>query len=188
MDVVRSRAIPALIAAAFSANAAALECGALEGTYQFNSIAPAAGESPDTLAGFASGKGRDKLYRVDAPGSKGALSPGRPIQRPRTTPLAVKATLKRSAKGTAFVFLDATGTTLVELSIDDAKPWTCRGDHLERRSERMAGLGDSIRTERIDEVIERNAAGDLVHRETVTVLDPKGIKPSVREARFPSAR
>jgi hypothetical protein len=66
--------------------------------------------------------------------------------------------------------------------------WACKGEHLERSTERAAGLGDSIRTEKVTETIERNARGELVYRQVVTVLDPKGVKPTEQTAVFPAVR
>ncbi len=192
MDILRTRAIPALIAAFVAAPAlAAADCASLEGTYRFEAAkATAPGEPPETLADFTTGKEREKLYHHEGPPPPATKShgliPTEPIRRVKSTTLATHATLKRASTKTMLVFMDGKGATLTELGIDEVSRWSCKGERLERNSERMAGLGDSIRTERVDEVLERNPAGDLVHRTTVTTLEPKGIKPAIREAVFPA--
>ena len=191
MDLLRSRAIPALIASPLAALAAAADCTPLEGTYKFvSSSPPAAGQEADTLADLGIGtKEGSKLYRVESKGSGTSLNPTQPIQRPKRTLLAATATLKRTGGGIYLDARDAQGATLAtDLSIEVYGKWACKGEHLERSTERTAGLGDSIRTEKVTETIERNAKGELVYRQTVTVLNPKGIKPSERSAVFPPAR
>lgn len=191
MDLFRPRAIPALIAALGVAVAAAADCKSLEGTYRFEAAkAPAPGEPPETLADFTTGKERGKLYRVEAAqagGKPASLDRTETIHRVKSTPLARRAALERQGAKTVLRFMDDGGKTLAELGIDELGRWSCKGERLERRSERTAGVGDVIRTERVDEVLERNAGGDLVHRVSVTVLEPRGIKPSSRESVFPKA-
>jgi hypothetical protein len=188
VDFFRSRAIPALIASlcVFAAQAA-VDCASLEGTFAFAATKPAApGEPPETLADFTTGKERSKLYRMDstlASWKESGLS-----RHPVSSALATKAALKRAPTKTTLQFMDAQGKVLAELGIDELGRWSCKGGNLERRSERTAGVGNVIRTERVDEALERNPAGDLVHRTTVTVLEPKGIKPSSRESVFPAVR
>ncbi|HEX7558365.1 MAG TPA: hypothetical protein VF386_04165 [Usitatibacter sp.] len=184
MDLLRSRAVPALIAAlCVPAVAGAADCSALEGTYRFESVGP--GESRP-LSDLTRGPGANKLYRIDAKGSApGGLNPTQTMRRPKTTLLASTAALIHSAGRTRFRFMDPAGATLVEMGIDDPVQWTCKASRLERSAERTAGLGNVIRTEKVDEVLERNQAGDLVYLETVTVVDPPGAKPVRREARFP---
>jgi hypothetical protein len=193
VDFLGPRAIPALVAAVLVAlPAAAADCASLEGTYRFTAMkAPSPSEPPETLADFTTGKERGKLYLTEKapPGGKPvSLDRGEPIRRLKSTTLATKAALKRTPTRTTLQFMDDAGKTLTELGIDELGHWSCKAEHLERHSERVAGLGDSIRTERVEEVLERSASGDLVHRVNVTVLDPKGIKPSSREAVFPAAR
>jgi hypothetical protein len=192
VDFLRPRAIPALAAALIALPAVAADCASLEGTYRFTaSKAPSPTEPPETLADFTTGKEREKLYVVEkaAPGGKPmSLDRSEPIRRLKSTTIATQAALKRMPTKTMLQFMDATGKPLAQLSIDELGHWSCKGEHLERRSERTSGLGDAIRTERVEDVLERNAAGDLVHRTTVTSLDPKGIKPSIREAVFPAVR
>ena len=191
MDFVGPRAVPALIASlGVTVAMAAVDCASLEGTYRFSATnPPAPGEPPETLADFTTGKERGKLYRVEAPGSKpSSWTSTDPIRHAKSTPIATKAALKRAPTKTTLQFMGDDGKTLTELGIDELGRWSCKGGHLVRSSERTAGLGDSIRTERVDEVLQRNPAGDLVHRVTVTVLDPKGIKPASRESVFPAVR
>ena len=189
MDLVRSRAIPALIAAlAAPALASADDCPGLEGTYRYQSAAQA-GQEPRKLSELTLGPGNNKLFRVDKPGSKAGLFDQKgPIQRPKTTLLASTVAVTHSAGGTRLRFMDAAGATLAEMGIDVPARWTCKSSLLERRSERTEGLGNAIRTEKIEETLSRTEAGDLFYLETVTVIDPPGTKPLRREARFPRVR
>ena len=124
MDLFRSRAVPALIAAlCVPALAGAADCSALEGTYRFKSVGP--GESRP-LSDLTFGPGVDKLYRIDAKGSApDVLSPTQTIRRPKTTLLASTAALIHSAGRTRFRFMDSAGATLVEMGIDEPVRWTC---------------------------------------------------------------
>jgi hypothetical protein len=188
VDFLRPRAIPALIAASLAALAAAAECSSLEGTYRFvSSSAPAAGQEADTLADLGIGaKDSGKLYRLDSKGGAASFNATQTIQRPKRTLLAATATLRRTASGTFLDVKDAQGATLATVvSIDVYGKWTCKGARLTRSAERTAGLGDSIRTEKVAESIERNAEGELVYRQTVSA---KGVKPSERVVVFPAAR
>jgi hypothetical protein len=184
VDLLSSRAVPALIAAlCVPAFAGAADCSALEGTYRFKSVGP--GESRQ-LSDLTFGREVNKLYRLDAQGSApGALNPTQPIRRPKTTLLASTVAVTHSAGRTRFRFMDSAGATLVEMGIDAPVRWTCNADRLERSVERTAGLGNAIRTERVVEVLSRTDAGDLLYLETVTVIDPPGAKPIRHEARFP---
>lgn len=184
MDLLRSRTVPALIAAlCVPAFAGAADCSALEGTYRFKSVGP--GESRQ-LSDLTFGREINKLYRIDAQGSApGTLNPTQTMRRPKTTLLASSVAVIHSAGRTRFRFMDSAGATLVEMGIDAPVRWTCNAGRLERSAERTAGLGNVIRTERVEEVLSRAAAGDLVYLETVTVVDPPGARPVRREARFP---
>jgi hypothetical protein len=134
-------------------------------------------------------KERSKLFRVEDKGSgPGSLAGGTMIRPPKTTPLAETATLTHSAKDTRLRFMDAAGKVLAEMTINDTGRWGCKGKHLERSRSRTAGLGDAIRTEKVVETLERNDAGDLVLKTTVTVVSPPGQSPKVVEARFPAVR
>jgi hypothetical protein len=183
VDLFRPRAIPALIAALACVSAAA-DCASLHGTYRFSAASGEAKLSDLTLS-----RERSKLFRVDERGTgPSSFGGGAVIQRRKVTPIAEKATLAHSAKGTRLRYMDAAGKTLAETGIDDTGRWACKGNHLERSRERTAGLGEEIRSEKVVETLERNAAGDLVLRETVTILRPAGSKPKVTESRFPAAR
>jgi hypothetical protein len=192
VDFFSPRAVPALIASLCVSAAAAADCASLEGTYRFSATkAPSPGEPPETLADFTTGKERDKLYLTEKPSAKNtpaSLDRTAPIHRLKFTTLATKAALKRSPTKTTLQFMSDDGKVLTELGVDELGHWSCNTEHLERSSERVAGLGDSIRTEKVVEVLERNPAGDLVHRVTVTVLEPKGVKPASREAVFQAIR
>ena len=185
MDFLRPRAIPALIAA-LALPCAAADCTTLAGTYRFKSAGPAMDAK---LSDLSMSRERSKLYRVEEKGSgPGALSGGNLIQRPKTIPLAETVALTYTAKDTRLKFMDAAGKPLAEMTINDTGRWSCKGTRLERAKERTAGLADMIRTEKVLESLERNAQGDLVYREAVSVVGAKQAAPKVTEARFPAAR
>ncbi len=186
MDLLRPRAIPALIGA-LALPCAAADCSSVQGTYRYKSAGP--GE-PISLSVLTLSKERSKLFRVEDKGTQpGSLSGGaQQIRPPKTTPLAETATLTHSAKDTRLRFMDASGKALAEMTINDTGRWSCKGGHLERSRERTAGLGDAIRTEKVVETLGRNDAGDLVLKTTVTVVSPPGKPPKVVEARFPAVR
>ena len=187
MDLLRPRAIPALIALAAPAlPCGAADCAPLQGTYRYKSAGP--GE-PVSLSVLTLSKERSKLFRVDEKGTApGSLAGGTQVRPPKTTPLAETATLIHSAKDTRLRFMDPAGKVLAEMTINDTGRWACKDKHLERSRERTAGLGDAIRTEKVVETLERNAAGDLVLKTAITVLTPPGPAPKVVEARFPAVR
>ena len=186
MDLLRPRAIPALIAALACASAAA-DCASVQGTYRYKSAGT--GESV-SLSVLTLSKERSKLFRVDDKGTgPGSLGGGTMIRPPKTTPLAETATLIHTAKDTRLRFMDAAGKVLAEMSINDTGRWACKDKHLERSRERTAGLGDAIRTEKVVETLERNDAGDLLLKTSVTILTPPGqASPKGVEARFPAVR
>jgi hypothetical protein len=185
MDLLRPRAIPALIAALACASAAA-DCASVQGTYRYKSAGP--GESV-SLSVLTLSKERSKLFRVDDQGTgPGSLAGGTQMRPPKTTPLAETATLTHSAKDTRLRFMDASGKALAEMTINDTGRWACKGTRLERSRSRTAGLGEAIRTEKVVETLERNDAGDLVLKTAVTVVSPPGPAPKVVEARFPAVR
>ena len=185
MDLLRPRAIPALIAA-LALPCAAADCSTLAGTYRFKSAGPAMDAK---LSDLSMSRERSKLYRVEEKGSgPGALSGGNLIQRPKTIPLAETVALTYSAKDTRLKFMDAAGKPLAEMTINDTGRWSCKGGRLERSKERTAGLGDIIRTEKVVETLERNAQGDLVYKEAASVVGAKDAAPKITEARFPAVR
>ena len=183
MDLFRPRAIPALIAA-LAATGAAADCASLQGTYRFMSAGPG---REVKLSDLSMSRERSKLFRLDEKGTGAAFGGSSLIQRPKATPIAETATLSHSAKDTRLKFMDAAGKPLAEMTINDTGRWACKGNRLERSKERTAGLGDVIRREKVAETLERNAAGELVYRETVEVVGAKGA-PKVTEARFPPIR
>jgi len=185
VDLLRPRAIPALIAA-LALPCAAADCSTLAGTYRFKSAGPAMDAK---LSDLSMSRERSKLYRVEEKGSgPGALSGGNLIQRPKTIPLAETVALTYSAKDTRLKFMDAAGKPLAEMTINDTGRWSCKGGRLERSKERTAGLGDIIRTEKVVETLERNAQGDLVYKEAASVVGAKDAAPKITEARFPAVR
>ena len=181
MDLLRPRAIPALIAA-LACTCAAADCASLQGTYRFK----AAGGGEAKLSDLTLSRDRSKLYHVDEKGT--GPSSGQPIRRGKVTWLAETAALTHNGKETRLRFMDAAGKTLAETTINDTGRWSCNGDRLERSKERTAGLGDAVRAEKVVETLARNPAGDLVLRETVTIAGEAAAKPKVTETRFPSAR
>ena len=184
MDLLRPRAIPALIAA-LALPCAAADCTTLAGTYRFKSAGPAMDAK---LSDLSMSRERSKLYRVEEKGSgPGALSGGNLIQRPKTIPLAETVALTYSAKDTRLRFMDVAGKPLAEMTINDTGRWSCKGGRLERSKERTAGLGDVVRTEKLTETLQKDAAGDLIYRESAMVVGGKN-PPKVLEARFPAAR
>jgi hypothetical protein len=185
VDFLRPRAVPALIAALALPCAAAADCKALQGTYRFQ-----ASGSQAKLSDLSLSRERAKLFRVDDKGTgPSSLSGGQPMQRRKVTPLAETAALTHTANDTRLKFMDAAGKPLAEMTINDTGRWACKGTRLERGKERTAGLADMIRTEKVVETLEKNAAGDLVYRETASVVGaPAGAKPKVTEARFPAVR
>ena len=186
MDILGPRAIPALIAA-LALPCAAADCASLQGTYRFSSAGP---DKEAKLSDLSMSRDRNKLFRTEekgtGPGSFGGS--GAPIHRPKFTPLAETVKLEHSARDTRLRFFDAAGKPLAEMTINDTGRWVCKSNRLERSKERTAGLGDAIRTEKVVETLERNAAGDLLYREAVTIAGAAGAKPTVTEARFPAAR
>ncbi len=182
MDFLRPRAIPALIAALALPSAAA-DCASLQGTYRFKAA------SGDTrLSDLSMSRERNKLFRVEEKGTgPGSFGGSQTIHRPKTTPLAESVAPTHSAKDTGVRFMDAAGKPLAEMTINDTGRWACKGGHLERSRERTVGLADMIRTEKVVETLEKNAAGDLVYRETASAVGGKA-PPSITEAKFPAVR
>jgi hypothetical protein len=172
-------------AAAFGAQA---DCTKLDGTYRFRA-AESASETTESLANLAAvGRDLPKLVRLEWPRVQGdALSSSEVRGRPKVTDIAMAATLTYAPGAAKFRFVDAAGAPLATLPLDTSRPWTCSGDRLTRSFQRIGGLGDNIRTDRIEEVLERNAAGTLVHRETITTIEG-GHGTKVREAHYPTAK
>jgi hypothetical protein len=187
VDFLRTRAIPPLIACLACACASAADCSSLNGTYRDEEASPGGAER-HYLSDLTMERGRDKLFHVERGAGPGGLSPSAPIQRPRVSHLAASATLTYAPRKTRLRFVDARGGVLAELGIDSTDPWTCKDGRLTRSAQRTSGLGDAVRTERIEETLERSAAGDLVHRETRTAVDGAPGKALGFEAHFPSAR
>lgn len=177
----------ALCVSRFSPAQAADGCEALNGTYQYESAAPRNG-LPEYLSNFVTGKDKGKLISREGTGPK-SLSGGGMMARPKITHLATRVTLVYAGTGTKLQFLDAQGKAITELGIDQPRErWMCKGARLERRTQRTAGLGNVLNTERVEETFARDAAGDLVYTETITVIDPPGGKPRSSEAHFKLAQ
>jgi len=184
VDLLRTRAIPALILAALALPcAAADDCKPVNGTYAYQSAAPRNGVI-EYLSNFVVGsKEKAKLFRREA-ATAPSFGGSQVMSRPKVTHLASSATLTHDAKGTRLKFVDAEGKELVEAGIDSPR-WKCVGSHLERTSQRTSGLGDLIRTEKIVETLQRDpASGDLVYIETATVVKPAAGPAKQSEAHF----
>ena len=183
MDFVRTRAIPALIAASIlHAGPAAADCAALQGVYRYDAVS--SGERDATLGDLVIGRDRMKLMRVDRAGTApDSLAPTQAITAPKVTQLARRAELIVTADANHMRFFDAGGKELVNASIDQPDPFKCEGARLVRVAERTSGVANEIRVERIEEVLEVNAKGELVHRESFTVIEGPG-KAHKRENRF----
>ena len=117
-------------------------------------------------------------------GAPKGLSGGGVLSRPKITHLASAVTVTFAAKGTKMRFLDAQAKPIVEIGIDFPDKWTCKVGRLERRNERTTGLGEVLRTEKVEETLSREASGELVYVETVSAAG--AAKRS--EARFRPAR
>lgn len=189
MDFVRARAIPALIAFALPASPAlAAGCSALDGTYRYTSE-PVAGMQPVTfnlLVNLKKGDG-EKLLKRDAGSAPKSLSPSEPMARPKITHLSSKVRVEYRPEGSVVTFLNDAGTPLAQASLDSLGKWSCRDDHLERSSERMAGAGGVVRTEKLEQSLRRKGEA-LVLADTVTIVDPPGGKPHTTEISFRASR
>ena len=179
MDFFRTRAVPALIAL-IAASGAHGACEALDGTYRYEATALVE-ERPRYLSDLTLGPERRKLMRSEAPTRGEGLGGTQPRSRPKVTHLAATGTLAPVARGATIEFRDAHGKALATIGIGEG--WRCKGDALERDSERTAGLGDNIRTERVQERLSKSGR-DLLYTESVTVVDPVGGKPKKTEIRF----
>ena len=182
---MRTRILAAALACAAALGAHA-DCKKLDGTYRFRPVEPG-NEADESLGTLASGAGRSKLYKTEGVKGPTGLTSTQPIARPKVTDIAVAATLAYAPGAVQWHFVDAGGHPLATLPLDTSRPWSCSGDRLTRSYQRIAGLGDNIRTDRIEEVLERDGSGSLVHRETITTIEGgKGTK--VREAHYPPAK
>jgi len=180
----RTGAAALACAAALAAHA---DCGKLDGTYRFRPLEQSS-ETTESLANLATvGRDLPKLLHHEAqPRIEGGLSSSQIQARPKVTDIAVAGTLAYAPGAAKWRFVDAAGKPLATLPLDASRPWTCSGDRLTRSYQRIGGLGDNIRTDRIDEALERDAAGALVHRETITTIEGgKGTR--VRESHYPAA-
>ena len=181
MDLLRPGAIPALIAAALALGAAHADCGTLAGTYAFK---PDAGNSDLTLATLVEGD-RRKLFKARAPsGTPQSWTSDAPRSRLKAEPLAASGSFKAHDGGGTFTFIDEKGAAIVSLGIGQG--WACKGDRLLRSGERMAGIGDAIRTDRVEEALFV-ADGHLVYEETVTPVEPRPGKSQRQRYRFRKA-
>ena len=162
---------------------AATGCEQLNGTYEYQSVAPRNG-LPEYLSNFVQGRDKGKLVVRESGGAPKGLSGGGVLSRPKVTHLASAVTLTYKPAGTKLRFLDADAKPIVEMGIDFPDKWTCKGNRLERRNDRTIGLGDAIRTEKVEETLSRDASGELVYVETINV----GGAPKRSEARFRLAR
>jgi hypothetical protein len=179
MDLLRPRAIPALIAS-LAATVALADCEALNGTYRYEAVAPVEGR-PRYLSDLTMGPERRNIVRAEAPATRSqGLASDQPRSRPKVTHLATTGVLAAVAKGATIEFRDAQGKPLATIGIGEG--WSCKGDSLQRDTERTSGLGDNIRTERVQEKLAK-VGSDLVYSETATSIEPAGAKPRRVEVR-----
>jgi hypothetical protein len=187
VDFFGPRAIPALAALLLSLapQGAQAACSALNGVFSNESV-----EKPDgtarTLTEFAPARDRSKLFRTEASApSPGGFASSAPRARPKVTRLATTARLRYDAGKLTLAFLDAGGKVLSESAINPTpSPWKCVGGRLERRYETLGGLGNSIRTERTEQVLLAAAGGDLQLVETTAIVETPGEPPRRGEVHF----
>jgi len=183
MDLFRPRAIPALIAL-LAMPVAHAACEGLDGTYRYQGASPVDGRTP-YLSDLTLGPERRKLMRSAAPAKKQGLTSEEPRSHQKVTHLAETARLTTVARGATFEFHDANDKVLATIGIGEG--WSCRDGRLERSEERTAGLGENIRTERVEQRLAKSG-GDLVYSETVTIIEPAGGKPRHVEVRYAAVR
>ena len=182
MDVFRPRAIPALIVAtcALVPAASRAACDALAGPYAYRAES---GEPRRTFSDLVDvgGSGR-KLFAFDSKATPAqGLGSAQPRARGKTTPLSATVVLKTAGSGMQVEFLDAKGVALATLPFQSG--WRCMGNRLEKSDERLTGLGNDIRTERLEQSLSRTPGGDLLFSETITPVDPPG-KATRAETKF----
>ncbi len=184
----KARSVAAYLACAAALGAHA-DCTKLDGTYRFRPLEPAS-DTTESLAILAAvGRDASKLIRYEAlPHVRGdPLTSSAARGRPKISDIAVAGTLSYAPGAARWRFVDAAGKPLATLPLEASRPWACSGDRLTRTFQRTGGLGDNIRTDRIEEVLERDNTGALVHRETITVIEGgKGTR--VRESRYPGIK
>jgi hypothetical protein len=187
VDLLRPRAVQALIASfACTAGLVWADCSALDGRYRFESTATA-GKEPNHLTDLVPQADRRSLYRRDGPAAPArSWDSDQPRSRQKVTWLATTGELAGAASAPTLRFMDAKSAILGEAKLESG--WACRDSTLVRRGDRLTGLGENLREERVEQVISRGANGELVHVQTVTVIDPPGKAPRREEARFPAAR
>ena len=176
MDFLGPRAIPALVAALGIAAAGGEEpvpCASIAGVYANLSVETRGG-SLRRLSDFASADQRRRLHRFEGGGSS-LLQGEAPKARPKMTPLASRVVVAVSAAGGAVLrYFDENGKLLSQTRMDLPGGWKCSKAGLERAEENLSGLGNDIRTERVEQLLHRDDEGDLVLTETVTNLDAPG--------------
>ena len=171
--------------AAFAAGLARADCSALDGRYRFESTVPA-GKEPDLLIDLVPQADRKALYRRDGPAAPApSWDSDQPRSRQKVVWLAVTGELANAASAPKLRFMDAKSAVLGEAKFESG--WTCRNSTLVRRSDRLTGLGENLREERVEQVVSRGANGELVHTEIVTVIDPPGKAQRREVSRFPAA-
>jgi hypothetical protein len=144
----------------------------------------AAADPSAALNQIAEGPERSKLYRLEGGSKPSSLGASGMMTRPKYTLIAASGVLKYTPGRSRIEFFDADGKAIATAGIEKAAPWRCKNGHLERTYTVQAGLGDAIRTERVEEALERDAAGELVFRRLVTTMDPKGRAPTRSEWRY----
>ena len=182
MDVFRSRAIPAL-AALLLAGAAHADCSAIQGTFADESVEKVDG-APRTLSAFAAFKDRPKLFRQERTGPSPTFGGSGPVMsRPKITRLAETVAVKYGPE-LNLRFLDAGGNVLLQTNTTTPRRWRCVEGRLERKFQGAVGLGETVRTEETQQVLQAAPGGDLVLVETVVVTDGPKAPPKRPEVHF----
>jgi hypothetical protein len=184
MDFLRPRAVQALALAALLSPAAHAGCS-LDGAYRYASETLVEGQQR-TLGALVPDRERKPLSRVDKPsGPNASWDSDAARSRPRITNLA-STVVVTGGDAHQLAFRDDKGASLVTAKLDPG--WKCAPGALTRSQERLTGLGDDLREERVEVVLKRDGNGDLVLTETTTVLDPPGRAPRRVQARFKAVR
>ena len=173
MDLLGSRAIPALaLAALLVSPGARAECS-IDGRWKFEQVS----RSKSTVEALTYLIPREQLLRLrDQEATRAASSGG------YTRPYYKAASMEVSGKAVPRLkFLDAGGKLLATTGLEGR--WTCEGSKLTRRTERYSGVGDAVRLERLEDTLWVDG-GSLVIVESVANLDKPSAPPRRTETRL----
>lgn len=173
MDLLGSRAIPALaLAALLVSPGARAECS-IDGRWKFEQ----ASRSRSTVEALTYLIPREQLLRLrDQEATRAASSGGytRPYYRAASMEVA-------GGPAPRLKFLDASGQVLATTGLEGR--WACEGSKLARRTERYSGVGDAVRLERLEDTLHVEG-GSLVIVEVVTNVDKPSAAPRRTETRL----